>query len=73
MPDCSCFTYVPGKKCFLKSCLPGKFYTKKVLFFYPYGAVYSISVRCFLLCVVLIFFSKGGVYALSVFLSLNNL
>lgn len=34
---------------------------KKVLFFYPYGAVYSIGVRCFLLCVVLIFFSKGDV------------
>lgn len=61
MPDCFCFTYVPGKKCFLKSFLPGKFYTKKVLFFYPYGAVYSINVRCLLLFVVLIFFSKEGI------------
>lgn len=62
MPDCSCFTSVPGKKCFLKSWLPGKFYTEKVLFCYPYGAVYSINVkRCLCLYVVLFFFSKGGV------------
>lgn len=49
MPDCSCFTHVPGKKCSLKSWLQGKFYPEEISVCYPYAAVYSINVKRYLL------------------------